>query len=765
MRQHFQVSGTVQGVGFRPFVYHLARELGLTGWVLNSPAGVELEVQGAQEQVMRFGELLVTSAPPLAVITRCNKEELPLGNDGEFIIRPSSGGMADTQVAPDAALCPDCRRELFDPADRRYRYPFITCTNCGPRYSIITALPYDRPHTTMAGFPLCPACRAEYEDPADRRFHAQPLACAVCGPRLQLVDRDGTHCGEAEAALGRTIELLQQGMIVAIKGVGGYHLAVDAENGAAVQRLRQRKQRDEKPFALMVADLLAGEKIASVGEMEQRLLTSPEAPVVIVRKRETANIAAAVAPGNGWYGIMLPYTPLHHLLFAPAADSSVPAFSALVMTSANSSDEPLVCDDREALQRLAGIADYLLLHNRPIHNRCDDSVLRVFQGAPLLYRRSRGYAPRGIRLPFATQPLLAVGAELKSAICLTQRERATLSPHIGDLQNDRTLSTFRATIDRLGDLLQLQPQLVACDLHPDYLSSVYAGETGLPLVKVQHHHAHLAACMAENNLTGEVVGLVFDGTGYGSDGTLWGGEVLVGGYGSFRRAGHFRPVPLPGGDAAVRQPWRMALSYLYQQLGAEALLIDHPVAAELKPQERSLFTVMLERGLNAPLTSSCGRLFDAVAALLDVRRHVSYDGQAAIELEALAEQYSGQQRSQAYPYALTGIDSPCLQLDFTPLFPSLLADLRQGGEREQIAWQFHVSVAAAAEQAAVITANSSRLDTVVLSGGVFQNRLLSEMLYTRLTKAGLRVFTHRLTPPNDGCIALGQAAVAGFQQL
>jgi len=750
VRRRFLISGIVQGVGFRPFIFRLAGELGLSGWVRNIPAGVELEVQGPIEALAAFGHALDHDLPPLAVVTSVSAQDIPVLRERAFTILPSADGEKNIQVAPDSALCGDCLRELFDPADRRYRYPFITCTNCGPRYSIITSIPYDRPGTTMAGFPLCPDCLGEYEDPANRRFHAQPIACPACGPQLRLLDHTSAPIAERDDALAMAVQLLLSGQILAVKGIGGYHLAVDACNHEAVKRLRERKKRDEKPFAVMAQDLAAARRLARLGDMEERLLTGPESPIVIAPKTPDCPVSPLVAPANGWLGLMLPYAPIHYLLLRDN-------FTALVMTSANVSDEPVAFEDGDAIRRLNGIADFFLVHNRPIHIRSDDSVMRVFQGKPLFYRRARGYAPRAVRLPFGTEPLLAVGAELKGAICLAQGEQAFLSQHIGDLQNSSTCDSFRHTIRHLSGILEIAPRSVACDLHPDYLSSVHAAESGLPLTRVQHHHAHLAACMAENGLDGTVIGIIFDGTGLGDDATIWGGEFLVGGYGGFQRAGNFLPVPLAGGDAAVREPWRMALSWLYRSLGADALNLDHPVARRLNAGEKDIFSAMVERGINAPLTSSCGRLFDAAAAVLNVRHAVSYDGQAAIELEALAETARG---SDAYSFALAAGER--LVVDFTPLFTDLLADMAAGAGTAAMARRFHATVARAAVEACTRIAGETGLGRVVLSGGVFQNRLLTEMVYTGLLEQGLDIFTHRLVPPNDGGIALGQAAIAGW---
>jgi hydrogenase maturation protein HypF len=540
--------------------------------------------------------------------------------------------------------------------------------------------------------------------------------------------------------------------------------------------LRERKKRDEKPFAVMAASLEAARELARMNDMEERLLSSPEAPIVIVKKRNSAPLSPLIAPNNGWLGLMLPYAPLHHLLYAPHSSLLTPhpapspglwlpsperrGLRILVMTSGNISDEPVAFEDDDALERLAGIADYFLTHDRLIHIRSDDSVLRVFQGKPLFYRRARGYAPRAVQLPFAVPPLLAAGAELKSAICLADGSRAVLSQHIGDLQNRATLDSFEHSVTHLSTLLEIKPALIACDLHPDYLSSCYAEDTGLPLVRVQHHHAHMASCMAENNLDGDVIGIIFDGTGYGPDGTIWGGEFLVGGYDGFHRAGHFRPIPMPGGDAAVREPWRMAMSYLYQTVGEDAFLLDHPVAYILPESQQPLFARMLRRGINSPLTSSCGRLFDAVAALLNIRHTVSYDGQGAIELESMAESTENEHATSYRHSIITNSDAP-LQLDFSPMFPEILTDIRAGIRTAVVARRFHRTIAAAATDICLRIAATTGLDRIILSGGVFQNRLLSEMIYTALTNRGLHVFTHRLVPPNDGGIALGQTAIAG----
>jgi len=754
IRRHFSIGGIVQGVGFRPFLHRLAHDFTLTGWAHNTPAGVELEFQGAADAMATISNKITTQAPPLAVIDSIIETELATIDEHSFSIIASTEGVSDVQIAPDSTLCDDCLRELFDPADRRYHYPFITCTNCGPRYSIITGTPYDRPKTTMSGFPLCPRCQQEYDDPSDRRFHAQPLACPVCGPHVTLQDESGHAVAEGSEAMSQAIKLLSEGAILAVKGIGGYHLAVDACNADAVRHVRTRKRRDEKPFAVMTVDLETARRLCNFDELEERLLLSPESPIVILRKTPDCPVAEEIAPGNGWLGVMLPYTPIHHLLLKGGG------FTALVMTSANRSDEPIVHENGEALQQLSGIADYYLTHDRPIHTRCDDSVIRVFQGRPLFYRRSRGYVPRAIRLPFSVRPLLAVGSEMKNAICLASGDKAFLSQHIGDLKNDSICDSFCHSIEHLGALLRITPESIACDQHPDYLSSVYAAESGLPVDSVQHHHAHLAACMAENGLLDDAIGLIYDGTGFGIDGTIWGGELLVGGYHGFRRAGHFRQVPLPGGDVAVREPWRMALSCLFAILGDSAFSLDHRLSGHLSATERDVFATMLKRGINSPLTSSCGRLFDAVAALLGLRHKVSYDGQAAIELEALAEGSSGQEHG---PYEYSIVAGTPLQIDFLPMFPAIFKSMQNAIPKADIAHRVHTTVAQASVAACLRIAEDTGINQVVLSGGVFQNRLLTEMMYTGLTSSGLQVFTHRLTPPNDGCIALGQAAIAGWK--
>ncbi|ABL00380.1 carbamoyltransferase HypF [Pelobacter propionicus] len=755
-RIRVEVEGIVQGVGFRPFIYRLAARYGISGWVRNTPAGVLLEGEGERSHLSAFLRDISAQAPPLAAISSVHSETISVTGEGGFSILPSSGGENSAQISPDCDVCEDCLRELFDPRDRRYLYPFINCTNCGPRYSIITAIPYDRRFTTMERFAMCADCRAEYEDPANRRFHAQPNACPVCGPRIALLDSSGREVmqgggGRGHDVLLAAVNLLQRGGVLAVKGIGGYHLAVDACNEEAVANLRRRKQRDEKPFAIMAPDLARIDSFARCSETEQRLLGGPERPIVLLPKREATPIASLVAPDNGYFGVMLPSTPLHHLLLRNN-------FIALVMTSGNQSDEPIAYRDSEAREQLAGIADLFLAHDREIHVRSDDSIIRVFHGSPLFLRRSRGYVPRGIRLPAEQPSVLAVGGELKATVCLTRNDRAFLSQHIGDLKNSATLRSLEECVAHLEKILEIRPALVAHDLHPDYLSTAYAVDLpDLPRVAVQHHHAHMASCMAENSLEGEAIGVIFDGTGYGLDGTVWGGEFLVGGYREFRRQGHMRLVALPGGDAAVREPYRMALSYLFDAGERDFAALQLSCLGDVSAQERHLLQRMLERGINAPLTSSCGRLFDAVSALLDVRSRITYEGQAAIELEALAESAV---TDREYPFSVEEFAGRLI-LDMRPALVELLKDLALGVPRAIMARCFHNSMAAATAGMCERIRCRNGLNRVVLSGGVFQNKLLVEGTLNRLAELDFQVFTHRLVPPGDGGLALGQAVIAG----
>jgi hydrogenase maturation protein HypF len=722
------------------------------GWVRNTPGGVQLEIEGSFRATANFLDLLNRDTPPLAVITRMQVSELPPAGGEGFAILPSSDGVGDIQIAPDNDVCKDCLDELFDPTDRRYLYPFITCTNCGPRYTIVTGIPYDRPLTTMASFPLCPDCRKEYENPTDRRFHAQPLACPVCGPVLSLVDSKGALI-EGDP-LQTTVERLKAGQIVAIKGIGGFHVAVDAGNEQAVLELRRRKKREEKPFALMASDLAAITRFAHYDEFDRRLLESREKPIVLLLKASHSAISSHVAPGNGWFGVMLPSSPLHHLLLRDN-------FPALVMTSGNLSDEPIAYRNDDALVRLSGIADAFLLHNRDIFVPCDDSVIRTFDKELIFLRRSRGYVPRAIMVSAQGKTLLAVGAELKSTVCVLKQNRACLSQHIGDLKNPITRGAFEGTITQLERILDARPEVVAHDLHPDYLSTAYAqSRKEISTVAVQHHHAHMAACMAENGLAGDTIGVIFDGAGFGTDGTVWGGEFLVGGYRSFERLGRIAPVPLPGGDAAAKEPYRMAIAWFRKAFGGSyrehLALLGLPVTGD----DLGLLEQVMAKGINSPLTSSCGRLFDAVAALLGLRMLQNYEGQAAMELEALAEQGTP---AGTYGYEV-GYQDSMWEVDFSPLFKTMAHDLERDVPRTAMARMFHVAVASAATDMCDAIRKQTGLDRVVLSGGVFQNRLLTADLTGILRDRGFMVFSHRLVPPNDGGVALGQAMVAAHGQ-
>jgi hydrogenase maturation protein HypF len=743
-----RVEGVVQGVGFRPYVHGLAGRLGLSGRVGNDTAGVFVEVEGAEQAVSEFLAVLPVQAPPLAVVEQVRTSPMVVtGEQGFHIVPSNAAGQRDTLVSADSATCADCLRELVDPTDRRFGYPFINCTNCGPRFTIVCDVPYDRPFTTMAPFAMCNACAAEYHNPADRRFHAQPVCCPACGPRLRLLDADGTELpGDplAEAAA-----LLTGGAVLAVKGLGGYHvatLAAGTTGAAATALLRARKHREDKPFAVMVANLDAAHELCVIDPVGERVLAGRRRPVVLLPRRPHAPVAPAVAPGNRSLGLMLPYTPLHHLLLRATA-------APIVLTSGNVSDEPIAYRDDDARRRLTGIADAFLTHDRAIHMRTDDSVVRVFRGAELPVRRSRGYAPEPLTLARpAPRPILGCGAELKSTFCLARGRHAFVSHHIGDLENYETLRSFTEGIAHFGRLFDVTPELVAHDLHPEYLSTKYALERpDVELIGVQHHHAHIASCLADNGDPGPVLGVAFDGLGYGTDGTLWGGEFLLADLTGFQRLAHLVPVPMPGGAAAIRQPWRMAAAYL----GSEA-----PEELMRRNAERwDVVLAMVSRQVNAPLTSSAGRLFDAVAAILGVRDSINYEGQAAVELEQRADLTE----KGSYPAAVT--EGPALQLHGADLVRAVVADLRTGVPREVIATRFHHGVADAIVRVCRMLQEATGVGTVALSGGVFQNVLLLDRTVTGLEQAGFRVLTHSRVPPNDGGISLGQVAIAATASL
>ena len=825
----------MQGVGFRPFVYRLAAELGLHGWVINDTEGVFIEVEGAEAALARFLDRLPAETPPRAIVQSLSSTWLPPVGYAQFEIRHSdSAGAKTVLILPDVATCPDCLGELLDPGDRRYRYPFTNCTNCGPRFSIIEALPYDRPNTTMRGFTMCPACQAEYDSPLDRRFHAQPNACPVCGPRITLFGRktkDERPKSDAQTssvlrpssfvinaqdneALVRAADLIRAGRILAVKGLGGFHLLVDARDGAAINRLRERKHRHAKPFAVMAPDLAQANLLCDVSTEAAALLASAEAPIVLLQKRagarsqesgirdqesedsrqatagdkssvsdppssfvvrRSSSVADEVAPDNPYLGVMLPYTPLHHLLLA---ELDFP----VVATSGNLTDEPICTDEGDAFQRLGHIADAFLVHDRPIARHVDDSVAWIMRGVPRLLRRARGYAPLPVLLRDEAPTILAVGAHLKNTVALSVGRQVFISQHIGDLETPEAMAAFERVIADFLQMYEARPVAIAHDLHPEYLSSKWARESTADerrnqaqmtnhgvfvirpssLVAVQHHHAHLAACLAENGTDGPALGVTWDGTGYGSDGTIWGGEFLLGDASGFTRVAHLRPFRLLGGDAAVYEPRRVALALLFEMYGDAALEMDDlaPVRS-FSVSERHLLSRMLARGVNAPITTSAGRLFDGVAALIGLHQEVSFEGQAAMALEFGADGREG----GAYPFGLTTRrrtkdegreqDAPSV-LDWQPMMEAILADLRAGVERGIIAARFHNALV----DAIVAVARSVGEPRVALTGGCFQNRLLTERAADRLERAGFEVILHRLVPPNDGGISLGQVAVA-----
>jgi hydrogenase maturation protein HypF len=738
VRRRFGVTGMVQGIGFRPYVYALAREHGLAGSVANTAAGVEIEVEGAPADVAGFGRRLVDQPPALAVIIDVIAESVPVRGGTEFSIAASQAGPGRTFVSPDLATCADCLAELADPADRRFGYPFITCTNCGPRFTIITGLPYDRPATTMAGFRMCDRCAAEYSNPADRRFHAQPIACPDCGPTLRL---DGDLTGQP--ALRQAQLLLDQGAILAVKGIGGYHLACEATNEAAVATLRKRKDRGDKPFAVMVADLAAAAELAEIDEASAALLTGARRPIVLLPKRASCRLAEQVAPGNPDLGIMLAYSPLHHLLLGDRP---------LVMTSGNLSGEPIVIDDGQARVRLAGLADGWLWHDRPIQVPCDDSVTRVVDGVELPVRRSRGYAPVPVALARPVPAMLAVGGDLKNTMCLAEGSFAWLSGHIGDMDELATWQAFTAAERHLEDLSGIRPELLAVDRHPAYRSSRWALERsgGRPVVAVQHHHAHIVSCLADNGADGPVIGFAFDGTGYGTDGAVWGGEVLVADRSSFNRAAHLGYVALPGGDAGVRNPCRMALSHLR----SAGLDWDPAIPSVAACAERDLLAVQLDRGLNCVATSSMGRLFDAVASLTGVCHRVSYEAQAATELE-------GRSRAWIERCGTGYVFGP--GFDAAPVVRQVVRDVLAGAEPGLVGARFHRAVAEVVCALAEQLRQDTGLNRVALSGGVFLNALLLSLCLRQLTERGFEVLRHRQVPPSDAGLALGQLVIAAAQ--
>ena len=778
------VRGVVQGVGFRPFVYNLAERLGLHGWVLNHSGGVEIEVEGAPHAIEAFITALQEEAPPLAHVESVEVQSAPPHGYTHFEIRHSERQKGRYQlVSPDTATCPDCLRELLDPGDRRHRYPFTNCTNCGPRFTIIRDMPYDRPSTTMRAFAMCPDCQREYDDPRDRRFHAQPNACPVCGPRVELIPGTARRMGDGQPkvhpleagadgpdALSQAARLLCEGAILAIKGLGGFHLACDATNAAAVRELRARKHRPDKPFAVMIATLDEVRQHCHVSPEEAALLASPQSPIVLLSRRSGSNIAADIAPRYQDVGVMLPYTPLHHVLLRDAG-------RPLVMTSGNLSEEPIAAGNDEALERLGHLADAFLLHNRDIHARYDDSVWfvprldaegsAVKRPLPQVIRRARGYAPFPVKVPFQMGQILACGAEVKNTFCLTRDAYAFVSQHIGDMENLETLEHYQRTIELYKQLFRIEPQVAAYDLHPDYMATRYAEQqiaaAGLKPAPVQHHHAHLAACLADNGWamnSGPVIGVIMDGTGYGTDGHIWGGEWLVGDYSGYGRAAHLEYMPLPGGDAATRHPWRIAYGYL-RALGGEVPLSTVPT--DVDSAQVGLLRQQIDRRLNCPQTSSMGRLFDAVSAMLGVCPHTTYEAQAAIELEEAAHREIGGSPAHAgYPFCIDEVgDQRVVRL--VTLFAALAEEMATGVPVAAIAWRFHQTVARMIVDVCQRIAGETGLSAVALSGGCFQNRTLLRLVVPALEARSLQVLLHRQVPCNDGGLSLGQAVIAHAQ--
>jgi hydrogenase maturation protein HypF len=751
------VRGVVQGVGFRPFVYQLAQRHNLWGWVCNTSEDVQIEVEGESKDIELFTNDLRKQAPPMSRIEDIKVTHGAPHYYDKFEIRPSVAKDGQYQlVSPDIATCPDCLKEIFNPADRRYRYPFTNCTNCGPRFTIIKDIPYDRPNTTMQGFKMCPACQKEYNDPLNRRFHAQPNACPVCGPQLELVDAEGKPI-ECKDITRKAAELLKKGKIVAIKGLGGFLLACDATSGDVVNKLRQRKNRPAKPLAVMVANLIEVRQHCEVNVSEENLLTSPGSPIVLMKWKAKSKISPAVAPELKYLGLMLPYTPLHHLLLSEVS-------RPLVMTSGNLSEEPIAKDNDEALHRLGNIADYFLMHNRDIYARYDDSVMIVEKDIPRFTRRARGYAPYPIHLPFKARQILGCGAEEKNTFYLTRDNYAFISQHIGDMENMETMEHYVNTIDLYTKLFRIKPEIIAHDMHPEYLPTKYAKELGakerLKLYPVQHHHAHIAACIADNGITGKVIGVALDGTGYGTDGNIWGGEFMAVDYKSFKRLAHLEYLPLPGGALAIKKPYRTAIGYL-QALGID-LDKKLPFLKQVDDNETKIIKNQIESKFNAPLTSSMGRLFDVVSALAGIRGVIEYEAQAAIAMETLANDAA--KETGDYPFSFEKQNGVSI-IRIGDLLKAIIRDIINEIPQAVIAGRFHNTVAQMIVKTCQHISSETGLKRAALSGGVFQNRLLLRKACALLESAGFEVYTHHQVPCNDGGIALGQVAIANANSV
>ncbi|MGD9065147.1 MAG: carbamoyltransferase HypF [Desulfobacterales bacterium] len=751
--KRLKVNGIVQGVGFRPFVYQLAEQYGLKGEVANTSSGVSIHIEGTPEQITSFKADLAAKSPPLAYVVDISERSESVRQFTDFAIKKSVGkSKRSTLISPDVSVCDDCRAEMLDSDDRRYHYPFINCTNCGPRYTIIDDIPYDRPKTSMRSFTMCPRCQAEYDDPHNRRFHAQPNACAKCGPHVSLWDNRLNQIS-TENPIEKTAELLRQGSILAIKGLGGYHLAADAANSGAVKRLRRRKMREEKPFAVMSYDIESVLRFARVGPEEETLLTSIQRPIVLLKKKFPNPISELVSPQNKYFGVMLPYTPLHYLLLKYG-------FTALVMTSGNLSEEPIAIDNKDAFRRLAKIADYFLIHDRDIYLRSDDSIVRHAVGAKRFIRRSRGFVPIPVFLKKEVPSILACGAELKNTICVTKRNMAFLSQHIGDLENMATYDFFKLTVAHLNRILDIKPDIIAYDLHPDYLSTQYAQEqSAIHKIQVQHHHAHIVSCMAEHQLGGAVIGLSFDGTGYGTDGAIWGSEILIAEEHDFKRAGHLAYVSMPGSSAAIKEPWRMAVSYLNDAFGDEFRTLDLPAIRKIENKKINIIREMISKGINSPQTSSLGRLFDGVAALCGIRNRVNFEGQAAMELEMLAEETT----ESRYDYEWETDD--VIRILPAPIIRGIAADVHNRVPVSKISAKFHKTLICLFAEICEVIRDHRGLDRVAISGGCFQNATLLAGLIQALKRRKFQVFSHQQVPSNDGGIALGQAMVAAAVYL
>ncbi len=764
------VRGIVQGVGFRPFIYNLASRFEISGTVTNTSDGVVIRAMARSDRLASFLDILENHPPPLARIVSIQKRPLlePV-TDGTFtILESTSGTVTNTAIPPDIAICDDCRQELLDPKDRRYRYPFINCTNCGPRFTIVETIPYDRPKTSMNVFPMCPDCEQEYRDPANRRFHAQPNACPVCGPRLFWLHQDGEMV-ECSDPIGEAALTLSKGKILAIRGLGGFHLAVDATSPEAVATLRQRKGRPDKPLAVMLPDINTVQLLFHVNQEEKRRLLSPEHPIVLLRPRHQTGLADNLAPGIDVIGIMLPYTPLHFLLFH---ETHCPL--ALVMTSGNISGAPICTDNNDALNRLATIADFFLLHNREIVTRVDDSVCRVISGTTHLIRRARGYVPAPLTIPWRLPQILGCGGGLKSTFCLGRDRSAFLSQHIGDLFNLESLTFYTESIRHLQQVFEISPEIVACDLHPDYLSTRYAEELSLPLYRIQHHHAHAVAIMAEHGLSKPVLAVVMDGTGFGPDGTIWGGEFLLADLTSYSRLGHLSPLQLPGGDKAAVEPWRMALSTIYRLYGEEGTANANlpPALAKIPHEHRDAIVSMLKHSFNTPLTSSCGRLFDAVASIIGVRQYMSYEGQAAMELESMARRSATStwknELIEAYTRPLPPlllIDKEKMEICSEEFVRIVLSSLQKGDNPGRTALEFHFHLIRSIIELTQRLAEQTGIRQIALAGGCMQNSLLLDGLIHMFRFAGFEVFTGENVPTNDGAISLGQTIIGGLQHV